>query len=174
MAPTIAAEVGRKSSNAYTVHCNIQRFTSCDVMLLLSSCLPCTKARDLRREKSPSELCLAWPGTGTPRCPEDKIRSQEALDDVVELPDVRSEWLLIKPQGGLCQRMVPCTWVLPLRLIQSATFNCECPPENTAKPGHRDGGGDGNDKGKAGYPQEVQPCSPHQSAWSPNCDWWHG
>ena len=116
-------------------------------------------------QKLPSELCLAWPWTGTPRKREDLVPSREALDDVAEFPDVRSEWLLIKPQGSFCHRMVPCTWVLPLRLIKSATFNCECPPENTAKPGHRDGGGDGNDKGKAGYPQEVRPLQPTRSGF---------
>ena len=81
------------------------------------------------------------------------------------------------PAGGVLLRMIPMG--LGIR------SNCKGPKAdhrgggddckgNTAKPGHREGGGDGNGKGKAGYPQEAQPCTAQQAVLSPNCDWWPG
>ena len=122
-APTVAAEVGRRSINAYTVHCSLNNFTKTDMMLLLGSCLYCPRANDVRREKSATQLCLAWPWMGTAECPEDMIPSQESLGSVEEHPEI-DECLNICPRGSNRIRMVPSTWVLPLRLIETAMFNC--------------------------------------------------
>ena len=69
-APTIAMAVGRKSFNAYTVHCSLLQFTKTDMMLVLSSCLTCPKARDVRRQKITEGAMPSMAMDGYPAVPE--------------------------------------------------------------------------------------------------------
>ena len=124
-APTVAARV--RSSNAYTVHFTLQEANLVEAMLVVGTCLRIPQAwgaRGCRMQKLPSELCLAWPWTGTRECPEEEIRSREALDSVEEHPDLRVDNPYIRPRGSDRFRWVPSTWLVPLGVIRLATFAC--------------------------------------------------
>ena len=98
-APTVAARV--RSSNAYTVHFSLQEATMVDMLLVVGSCIGIPNGtRGCRMQKLPSELCLAWQWTGTRECPEEEMRSREALDSVEEHPDLRVDNPYIRPRGS--------------------------------------------------------------------------